>query len=109
MRRHKGSTLFAATGGVAVFCDGGWYTQKAGEGTAGKLVLAGHKTVSGPTDPAAAALGAYTGVELSWTAGKTKIITTAKNFAASDTVTFEYLFPVCSRPSWFISLRMSFQ
>ena len=79
------ATLFTSTSGIAVFCDDKWWTQHAKT-----LVAQGApKHVTG-THPA---LGAFEGVALSWLAGKTPVVTTAKNFASKKTVAFETSFP----------------
>ena len=47
------------------------------------------------------ALGAYNGIELTWAAGGTPFITTAKNYASGRDITFSYRFPqvACSNAS----------
>ena len=79
------TTLFSSTSGVAVFCDDKWWTQQAKT-----LVIKGPpKPVSG-THPS---LGDYKGVAYSWLAGKTPVVTTAKNYLKGRTVAFETSFP----------------
>eukprot|EP01052_Picozoa_sp_SAG31_P036585 SAG31_NODE_4592_length_3107_cov_9.144729_3_plen_201_part_00 len=56
---HGGTTLFAGDAGIALFADGGWYTQKPAEGATRELLLTGHRMLSGSTDPSAPSLGAY--------------------------------------------------
>jgi uncharacterized membrane protein len=82
---HGGKQLFGSTGGIALFCEGKWHTQAAGT-----LAMSGAPTPVQGTDPA---LGPFTGVKLSWLAGGTPMTTTARNFASSNSVTFEYQFP----------------
>ena len=48
---------------------------------------------SAPVQGSDPILGAFKGSELTWSAGRTPLVTTAKSFASSPTVVFEYLFP----------------
>ena len=81
---HGGKEVFTADGGVAVFCDGKWHSQR--EGT---LKMVG---TPAPVTGSQPGLGAYTGTKLSWMAGTTPVTTTGRNFPDTGSVTFEYQF-----------------
>ena len=81
---HGDTTLFKAERGVAVFVDGAWHSTADGS-----LSLAGHKAVSG----AHPSLGNFTGVEVSWLAGDTPFVTTAKTYATGRDVSFASSLP----------------
>ncbi|CAK0845740.1 unnamed protein product [Prorocentrum cordatum] len=81
---HAGFPLFVAEGGIAVFCDGAWHSQSQGS-----LQLVGQVPVFG-TD---GQLGDYTGSELTWRAGGTRLVTTAWTYKTGRDVAFQYAFP----------------
>lgn len=83
--KHLGKTLFSADGGIAAHVDGKWFAQADGS-----LKMVGQPAKVSGSRPG---LGSFTGVALSWMAGATQLKTTARTFADSGAVTFEYQFP----------------